>query len=160
MKQFKTDIIISIGLLILTLAVLLLTVGQSTIDIQLHDTYFVIDRISLTVAIIGPLTFFIFLIRAFIKKFKTKGANIGLIIGLILVAVITFYVVRLQQSYLNEMMRLEDEGLPDRGQFIADAKNRINWTWGLFSFWVTGLLLIMFRTAKIWRETYRSYFFN
>ena len=118
--------------------ILLLTIGQSTIDIQLHDTYFVLDKISLTVLIIGPLTFLIFLTRGLTRKFKTKGTNIGLIIGLLLVAVITFYVVRLQQGYLSEIMRLDDERLPDRGQVIVHAKNRINWTWGVFGFWVMG----------------------
>ena len=156
MKQFKTDIIIFIGLLVLTSIVLLLTIGQSTIDIQLHDTYFVLDKLSLTILIIGPLTFLIFLTRGLTKKFKTKGTNIGLIIGLILVVVITFYVVRLQQSYLSEMMRLDDEGMPDRGQFVVDAKNRINWTWGLLCFWIMGLLLLTLKTIKIWKEGYSS----
>jgi len=156
MKQFKTDIIIFIGFLVLTSIVLLLTIGQSTIDIQLHDTYFVLDKISLTILIIGPLTFMIFLTRGLTRKFKTKGTNIGLIIGLILVAVITFYVVRLQQSYLSEMMRPDNEGLPDRGQFIVETKNRINWTWGLFGFWAMGLLLLTLRTIKIWKEGYSS----
>jgi hypothetical protein len=156
MRQFKTEIIIFVGLLGITLIALLLTAGQSTVDIQLHDTYFVIDKISMTVLIIGPLTFLIFLARALTRKFKTKGSNIGLIIGLILVAVITFHVVRLQQSYLIEMMRLDDEGLPDKGQFIVDAKNRINWTWGLLGFWAMGLLLLTLRTIKIWNEGYSS----
>jgi hypothetical protein len=100
--------------------------------------------------------FLIFLTRSLTRRFRAKGPNIGLIIGLLLVAVITFYVVRLQQSHLNEMVRLDDEGLPDRGQFIADAKNRINVTWGLFGFWVIGLLLLMFRTMKIWKGGYSS----
>jgi hypothetical protein len=152
MREVKTDIIIFLGLVVISLVVLLLTGGQSTVDIQLHDTYFVIDKISMTVLIIGPLTFLIFLARALTRKFKTKGPNIGLIMGLILVAIITFYGVRLQQSYLSEMMRLDDEGLPDRGQFIVDAKNIINWTWGLFGFWAMGLLLLTLRTIKIWKE--------
>jgi hypothetical protein len=156
MRQFKTDIIIFVGLLGITLIALLLTAGQSTVDIQLHDTYFVIDKISMTVLIIGPLTFLIFLARALTRKFKTKGSNIGLIIGLILVAVITLYVIRLQQSHLSEIMRLDDEGLPDRGQFKVDTKNRINWTWGLFGVWIMGLLLLTLRTIKIWKEGYSS----
>lgn len=156
MGQLKTDIIIFIGLLILTSVVLLLTAGQSTIDIQLHDTYFVLDKISLTVLIIGPLTFLIFLARGLTRKFKTKGTNIGLIIGLILIALITYQVVRLQQSYLNEMMKLDDEGLPDRGQFIVEAKNKINFTWGLFGLWTIGFSLLTLRTIKIWKEGYSS----
>src|SRR4051812_41519483 len=106
MRQFKTDIIIFLGVVFFCLVVLLLTAGQSSIDIQLHDTYFVIDKISMTVLIAGPLTFLIFLTRGFRRKFKTKGTNIGLILGLMLVSVITFHFVRIQQSYLSEAMRL------------------------------------------------------
>jgi hypothetical protein len=156
MRQFKTDIIIFLGLMVISIVVLLLTAGQSTFDIQLHDTYFVIDKISMMVLIIGPLMFLVFLSRALTRKFKTMGPNIGLIIGLILVAVITLYVVRFQQSFLSEMTRLDDEGFPDRGQFIVNAKNRINWTWGLFAFWIIGILLLTLRTLKIWREGYSS----
>jgi ABC-type multidrug transport system permease subunit len=152
MRQLSTDIIIFLGLVLISLIALLLTAGQSTIDIQLHDTYFVIDKLSMTTLIIGPLTFLIFLARALARKFKTKGSNIGLIMGLILVAAITFYLVQLQQSYLNEMMRFDDEGLPDRGQFIVDTKNRINWTWGLFGFWAMALSLLTLRTIKIWKK--------
>jgi hypothetical protein len=64
--------------------------------------------------------------------------------------------VQLQESYLNEMMRLDDEGLPDRGQFIAEAKHRVNWTWGLFGVWGVGLLLLTLRTIKICKEGYSS----
>jgi len=151
MGQFKTDIIIFIGLLFMTAVVLLLTVGQSTIDIQLHDTYFVLDKISIAVLIIGPLTFLIFLAGGLTRRFKTKGTNIGLIIGLILVALITFYVVRLQQNYLSEVIRLVGEELPDKRKFTLEANNRIYWTWGLFGFWTTGLVLLTVRTIKIWK---------
>lgn len=156
MRQFRTDIFIFLGLSIICLVILLLTAGQSTVDIQLHDTYFILDKFSMTVLIIGPLMFLIFLARGLTRKFKTKGTNIGLIIGLILVALITFYVVRFQQSYLSELIRLDDEGLPDRGQFIVDTKSKIKWTCGLFCLWISGLVLLTHRTIKIWKEGYSS----
>jgi hypothetical protein len=112
MRQYKTDIIICLGLVVVSLVILLFTAGQSTVDVQLHDTYFVIDKISMTVLIIGPLMFIIFFVRALMGNFRAKGPNIGFIIGLLLAAVITLYVVQLQQSYLSEMMRLDDERLP------------------------------------------------
>ena len=156
MRQFKTDIIIFLAIVTISLVALFLTAGQSAIDIQLHDTYFVIDKISMTLLIIGPLTFLIFLTRALTRKFKARGPNIGLMIGLLLVAVITFYVVPLQESYLNEMMALDDEGLRDRGQFIAETKHAVNWTWGLFGVWAVGRLLLSLRTLKIWKAGYNS----
>ncbi|MBT1698886.1 hypothetical protein KK083_18475 [Fulvivirgaceae bacterium PWU4] len=156
MKKFKTDIIIFSGLLILALSIVLLTAGQSTIDIQLHDTYFVIDKISLTILIVGPLTLLIFLARALTRKFKTIGTNVGLAIGLILVALITYSVIQLQQSYMTSIMTLDNEGLPDRGQFMADSKRRITWSWALFGFWVVALTLLIIRTIKIWKEAHAS----
>jgi hypothetical protein len=155
MKQLKIDIVIFIGLLILSSIILLLTAGQSAIDIQLHDTYFVFDKISLTVLIIGPLTFLIFLARGLTTKFNAMGTNIGLIVGLILNALITYQIVRLQQSYLNEVM-LNNEGSPGSQQLIIDANNKLRWTWGLFVLWVTGLLLLTFRNIQIWKGEYRT----
>ncbi|MFA7381130.1 MAG: hypothetical protein WC150_11765 [Bacteroidia bacterium] len=152
MRQFKTDIIIFLGVVFFNLVVLLLTAKQSSIDIQLQGKYFVIDKISMTVLIVGPLTFLIFLARGLRRKFKTKGANIGLIIGLILVSVITFYFVRIQQSYLSEAMGLDIESFPHRGEFIANTTNKINWAWGLLGLWVTGLLLLTIRTIRVWKE--------
>jgi hypothetical protein len=156
MKTFRTDIFIFIGLLILTAIIFLLTIGQSTIDIQFHDTYFVLDKISMTILIIGPLMLLIFLSRGLTRKFKTKGTNIGLIIGLLLIALITYQIIQLQESYLTEMMKLDDEGLLDRGQFAVDAKRKINWTWGLFGLWTLGFVLLTLRTIKIWKEAYSS----
>jgi len=151
MGQFKTDLIIFIALLILTLIVLLLTVGQNGIDIQFHDTYFVVDKIALVALIVGPLSFLIFLARGLTKKFRTRGPNIGLIIGLLLVALITYCIIEFQQHYLDEIRRLDDEGLPDRGQFVAAVKNKINWSWRILGLWIIGLLLLTFRTVAIWK---------
>lgn len=152
MAQFKNDIIIFAGLLTLLSIVLLLTADQSTIDFQLHDTYFVLDKISMTVLIAGPLMFLIFLIRGLMRRFKAPGANVGLIIGLILIVFITYRVIWLQESFLKEMMGLDDEGVPDSGSFIADAKNKIRWAWGLLGLWATGLLILTYRTVKVWKS--------
>ena len=90
MKELKTDIIILAGLLILVWIIVAIYVGNTALDIQLHDTYFVLDNISLTILIVGPLTFLIFLARALATKFKSIGSNVGLIIGLILVSSLIF----------------------------------------------------------------------
>jgi len=139
--------------------IFLLTIGKSTIDIQVHDSYFVLDNMSMTILIIGPFTLLVFLSRGLTRKFKTKGTNIGLIIGLLLVALITYQIVQLQESYLSEIMKLDDEGLLDIGQLAqiaVDIKRKINWTWGLFGLWTLGFLLLTFRTIKIWKKGYSS----
>jgi hypothetical protein len=148
----RTDIIIFAALLILTWVIVVIYIGNTALDIQLHDTYFVIDNLSLTILIVGPLIFLIFLTRALRRKFRTIGPNAGLAIGLILVAFITFSVIQLQQSFITSITGLDEESLPGQGQFMADSKRRITWTWALFGFWVAALALLIFRTIRIWKE--------
>jgi hypothetical protein len=150
LRSYKKDITIFLGLLTLTLIVWLLTLRQSEVDIQLHDTYYVFDRTSLIILILGPLTFLIFLARGLTSKFRSIGANVGLFIGLILVALITYRIIEFQKSYLAEIQNLECEGLTER-QFIIDMKSKSNWTWGLFSLWIIGSLLLALQTIKIWK---------
>lgn len=90
----KTDVIILAILLILAVTILL-TRAQNPIEIQLHDTYFVLDNFSLAVIIIGPPTFLIFLVRAAINRFQTLTANIGLAIGTMMVIFLVYEVVLL-----------------------------------------------------------------
>ena len=69
MKRFKKDLIIFFGLLTLSFIIWQIIHGNGAIDIQLHDTYFVLDKTSLTILIMGPLTFLIFLARGLTRKF-------------------------------------------------------------------------------------------
>src|SRR5687768_11670034 len=101
MNTARTDKFIFVGMLIVAFLILLSTIGQSTIDIQLYDTYFVLDRISLVISIIGPLTLLVYFARGLATKFRTRSTNIGVIIGLLLVAVITFQIIRFQESDLK-----------------------------------------------------------
>ena len=152
MKLFKKDIIIFLGLLTLSFIIWQLILGNSAIDIQLHDTYFVLDKPSITILIIGPLTFLIFLARGLTRKFSSIGTNAGLIIGLIIIAFITHRIIELQKSYLNLMIGLVEEGQSDKGQFVEDVTNKISWTWGLFGLWTTALIFLAMRTVKIWKN--------
>ncbi len=143
MKHFRTDIIIFIALLVPAAIVFATTSGQSVIDIQLHDTYFVLDKTTAAVLMIGPPMFLIFFIRALIQKFKTIGPNVGLMMGLIILASITYRAVLLEQSDLHELMRTADE------QQIADHKITVNWALGVFGLWTAIFLLLAYRTIKI-----------
>lgn len=156
MKEFKPEILIFIGILIFPAIGLLLTVGQTAIDIQLHDTYYILDKLSLAIIMIGPLTFLIFLARAIPRKFKTKATNIALSAGLILVALMTYQAIRLEESYLTEMTKLDVNELPDKGQFITEAKNKIHWTWGLLGLFSIGLVLLTIRTVMFWNDSYST----
>lgn len=151
MRQLKTDILIFIAILLLALIIFFSISGQASVDIQVHDTYYVIDKISLTALIIGPITFLIFLIRGIRTSFKLKGANIGLIVGLLLLMKITYLINKLQQSQFNELMRLYREGVQNDMQFIQDLGKGINWIWGILGFGTLGLLLLIIRTLKNWK---------
>ncbi len=156
MRPYKKDLVIFLGLLLLGFIIWILTPEQNAIDLQFHDTYFVIDRVSITVLILAPLTMLIFLVRGLRRKFKSIGANGGLIIGLILIALITYGVVEIQMNYLNEIKGLDDEGLPDRGQIYLEVKNRINWTWGLFGLWIAIIIVLSVQTLRLLNEGYAS----
>jgi len=149
--QFKTDVIIFLAVIIVGVLVSLLAAGSSPLDLQLHDTYFIIDKVSLMLLIIGPLTFLIFLVRGVGGKFKRNGANLGLIVGLILMAIITYNVARLQQIYLNQVITLDEDGKLSHAQSIVDAKSAITSTWGMFCLCLIGLCLLTARTFEVWK---------
>jgi hypothetical protein len=101
MKPYRTDLLILIGLIVLVFIILVSTPRQSRIEVQLYvDSFvFVVDRVSMTVLILGPPIFLIFLIRALISRFKSTTTNIGFIIGLILVCMITYRLIEIQHAF-------------------------------------------------------------
>lgn len=101
MRRLKTDILIFIAILLLALIIFSSKSGQTSVDIQVHDTYYVIDKISLTILIVGPVTFLIFLIRGIRTKFKLKEVNIGFIVGLLLLIFDAIFIIRLLESPFN-----------------------------------------------------------
>ena len=128
------------------------TIGLSSVDIRFHDTYLVVDKKHLTMLIVGLLTFLIFLARGLTRNFKTLGTNFGLSIGLVLVAVTTFYIIQIQQSYLREILKLDNAGHPDLVQMNEDVKKGINLAWGVFGLWIIGILLLTIRSIKIYKN--------
>ena len=151
MRLITTDLIIFLALFVVIFVVLIVTAEMTVIDIQLHDTYYVIDKTSAIVLILGPLTFLIFLARGLTTKFRSIPSNFGLMIGLLLVAAITFYVARLQENYLNEIISLGYAPLPDQDEILTRTKNKIIGIWALFGLWATGFLLLTIQTVKIWK---------
>jgi hypothetical protein len=156
MEKYKTDISIFAGLLVLVFSIWMVTLGSSTIDLQLYDTYIVIDKISMTFLIIGPLTFLIFLVRGLRKRFGTIAPNVGLIFGIILVSLITYRIIQFQENYLSEMVRQIDGGTPDRQEFIRNANRQMIWTWALLFFWACGFVVLVIHTIKILRQQVRN----
>jgi hypothetical protein len=147
LRAYLKDLYIFISLVLVVFLIWVFTVGQSTIDIQLYDTYFVIDGLSAIMLVLGPLIFLVFLTRAVVTKFKSIGANIGLIIGLILIALITFRLIEIQGVFLAEF---ESHGELSSGNLQLDKmKKNITLSWVFFCLWVLAVLVLIFKTIRI-----------
>ena len=153
MNRNSIDLIIFLTLVMLTAAILMFTVNQTSIDIQLHDTYFVLDRMTLAVLILGPMTILIFLPLAAMRKFKSMGTNIALIFGLMLVAVICYSVAELQSSYISQLNSLDEVGSGDKAGY-RNATRSINTIRGILAVIGLSALVLIYRTVRIWKEAH------
>ena len=132
MNRNSIDLTIFLSLVVLTVTIALMAGDQTTIDIQLYDTYFVLDKLAFAILMLGPITTFIFLPLAAMRKFKSIGTNIALIFGLMLAAVICYNVSEL--SYIDQETVYGSQGM----------------------FAIVGLaaIILIHRTVKIWKERY------
>ena len=152
MKRNLIDLTIFCSLVFLTVALALLSDSDTT-ELQFHDTYFVVDRLSLAVLALGPLLVVLFLPLAVTRKFQSIGTNIALIIGLVIIAVICYRAIDLQSSYLQQAEALRDEQLPDRARYLNNIKGLLNWSRAIFAGIVLPATVLIYRTVKIWKET-------
>ena len=88
MNPLKKDLLIFISLLLTSAIAWIATQGR-IVDIQLHDTYYVLDNTFTTITVLGLLLFLIFMIRAVRLKFKSWSTNLGMVLGLMLVTWVT-----------------------------------------------------------------------
>ncbi|GAA4272706.1 hypothetical protein U6A24_08125 [Aquimarina gracilis] len=70
---------------------------NGTIDINIHDTYFVISKFYFFILFAVYIFFWVYLVRILRKKFKNLAANIGFMISTILVIITNMYCL----SFLN-----------------------------------------------------------
>ena len=61
---------------------------DSTFDINIHDTYFVIANVHLVLLLFVFIFFKVYLIRVVLNEFKNITANLVLIIATLLIAVV------------------------------------------------------------------------
>jgi hypothetical protein len=153
MNRNSIDLVIFLSLVLLTAAIVIFSISQTSIDIQLHDTYFVLDRMTLAVLILGPMTILVFLPLAAVRKFKSIGTNIALIFGLMLVAVICYSVAELQSSYISQLNSVDEVGPGDKAGY-HNATRTINTIRGILAVIGLSALVLIYRTVKIRKEAH------
>jgi hypothetical protein len=153
MNRNSIDLLIFISLVLITAAILLFGVTQTTIDIQLHDTYFVLDKLTFAVLILGPMTILIFLPLAAVRKFKSIGTNIALILGMMLVAVICYSVAELLASDVNQINSFGEGEVANKGP-NSNSIQAINLTRGMLAVIGVSAIVLIYRTVKIWKDTH------
>src|ERR1700748_893509 len=87
MKTLRRDILIELfwlmGILILSVVgkvILSLVIGNEALDINLHDTYFVVDKINYFFTDLVFISFVVYVIRAIFTVYRAKNINILLIL--------------------------------------------------------------------------------
>jgi hypothetical protein len=152
MSRNTVDLTVLATLVLGVLAISFLAFSRPTIEIQLHDTYFVVDRFSLSILMLGPLILIVFLPIAALRNFRSVGTNVVLTIGLVLVGVMCYSVIELQFNYLKQVITLDDQGLPDDEPAADKIGQRINWTRGFLVVIGLAALALIYKTVKIWKE--------
>lgn len=96
MKEFKKEIIWIIVLLIISYLIwhpnlpFNFSDFTSTIDINVHDTYFVVESANILILIIGIVFYFTYLIRMLLKRLKNLIINgIFLLSNLLMIIIVT-----------------------------------------------------------------------
>jgi hypothetical protein len=96
----------------------------------------------------------VFLPLAAIRKFKSVGTNIALIVGLLLIAVVCYLVVELQSNYYNEVAATIDVQDSDRSQNLTRIKQGLNVGRGILAAFALTTMILIYRTVKIWKESH------
>jgi uncharacterized membrane protein len=152
MKNLRTDSIIVGILLVAAAGVWFATSGNSTIDIQLHDSYFVFDKSLLIALIFGPLAFLIFLFRALAQRLKNISTNILLAIALVIVSIITYHIIQVQKDYAKELLTVDGIDASVKEKVVHGVQRGILWSWCIFGVWCVAFVLLSLRTARMWRS--------
>ncbi|UII23208.1 hypothetical protein [Fulvivirga ligni] len=140
MKRSLPDIIIFVVIVIFGVIISRISAHNHGVDIQLHDTYYVLSTLSAIVLVVGVLTFIVFSIKGGIERFKSLGSNMGLLVGLVLVSIITYYIIEIKASLQNQAE-------------ISDSSN-FQLMWGILLLWILAFILLSFRTLKVWKKAY------
>ncbi|MCX2745827.1 hypothetical protein OO013_18235 [Mangrovivirga sp. M17] len=155
-KPYKTDFILFIGLIIIAISIYLISTENSPVDLQMHDTYIVLDQNSITFLIIGPLIFLVFLLRGIWKKLKNKWTNIGLLVGLIWILIFLYFTIQGQQQLVDQFSEYAKEEHFYNEVFVKGAKQKIKYLWVILSIITLGIFALGYWTIRIWNKVYYS----
>ena len=108
-------------------------IGNTAIDIQLHDTYFVFGWPEKVILTIAPSIFLFFFFRGLKNRFRSIQINLGLMIGLVLIELIIFKIIQIANAMGTNLEAI----------FIV---------WMLFVVCLICLFITSLRTFNIWRK--------
>jgi hypothetical protein len=147
LRQSKTDLIIALCIAGAGIVFLLINQSQTVVDVQVYDTYYVLDAITVVLLVTTPLLLFIFLVRSLMTRFRAISANVGLIVGLALAAWIAYYGVALDQSFVEQIIDAKEfDGLA-QDQRLDKANARLWRSWACFGGLVLCALNLSVRTG-------------
>lgn len=107
MKLLKKEIIWSVALLIISYFIYnpdlsFNSNNKSTIDINIHDTYFVIESINILFLIITVLFFIVYSIRLIISRLKNITINGMFLFSNTLMIIIMSYLIKMLRAIIVE----------------------------------------------------------
>jgi len=151
MKKTNTYLFFLTTLLFLVLAIgvfNLSVLGNETLDINVHDTYFIIDQ-RIIFILFAVLTFcLVFLTRSLIKKFKDNFANY-IYLSFSVVGILTFSYIIYFVRDLNYLAKHTEAS-----QEIITANSTLNnLSWILQIFQVLWMIYIIFVSIQIGKNS-------
>lgn len=118
-------------------------------DIQLHDTNFVIEKTHLAVLVLTPFVFLGLLVKAIRQRFKVATTNLYFAATLAFIAFLIYQVVLLQKKYIEFLSKLDVKMFPNKNVAIASANSNENLIWGAFFITLLFIALVAIRTFNL-----------
>ena len=152
MNKTIVDVLILLSLVVITIVLCLLVVTSSAIDIQLHDTYIVIDRFSFGFLILGPLICMVFLPIAAVRRFRSISTNVVLLVGLFLIGVLCYSITELQSGYMEQVRTFDGHETASQQRALDSLSDLINWMRGILVAVALAWTTLLYRTIRVWKE--------
>lgn len=107
MKTFKKEIIWAVVLLIISYLIYNPNLSfnsnnKSTIDVNIHDTYFVIESLNILFLIIAVLFFIVYSVRMIVSRLKNSITNGMFLFSNILMIIVVAYIIQITRLLMVE----------------------------------------------------------